>query len=131
MSILPSSLLGLAALAFASAASAQAVADQPAEERPAEAAAPQLAADKVADGDLAALSGGQELVAMTDQTLTAVNSGNAVNATTVTNGAVSLNANAFSGFAGIGNFVINTGNNNNLQGSLSVTILMPPVTPTP
>ena len=28
--------------------------------------------------------------------------------------------------AGIGNFVINTGNNNNLQGTLSVTIVMAP-----
>jgi hypothetical protein len=69
--------------------------------------------------------------AVSDQTLSATNSGNSVTANTLTTGAVNLGANAFSGFNGIGNFVLNTGNNNNLQGSLSVTILMPPVTPTP
>ncbi len=56
------------------------------------------------------------------QQLTAVNSGNAVNATTVTTGTISLDGNALSGYNGVGNFVMNTGNNNNLQGSLSVNI---------
>jgi nucleoid-associated protein YgaU len=126
MPILKAPFFALAALAFASAANAQPLADLGGQIAPAQATAPRLAASEVADADLAALSGGQELVAMTDQTLSAVNSGNTINAGSVTNGPVSLNANAFSGFAGIGNFVINTGNNNNLQGSLSVNIVLAP-----
>jgi len=75
---------------------------------------------------LSAFNGGQAIVAISNQNLTAVNSGNSVNANNVTNGPVSVDANAFSGFAGMGNFVINTGNNNNLQGSMSVNIIMTP-----
>ena len=63
---------------------------------------------------------------MNDQNLTALNSGNSVNANSVVNGDVTLSANAFSGFTGLGNFVINTGNNNNLQGTMSVNIIMVP-----
>ena len=73
---------------------------------------------------LAGMSGGAS-VAVTNQNLTAVNSGNTVSADTLTTGDVNLQSNAFSGFNGIGNFVINTGNNNNLQGSLSVTVIAP------
>jgi hypothetical protein len=63
-------------------------------------------------------------VAVTNQNLSAVNSGS-VSADQLTTGNVTLQSNAFSGFSGVGNFVINTGNNNNLQGSLSVTIIAP------
>ena len=80
----------------------------------------------VDEADLAALSGGAEMVAVTNQNLTALNTGNSVNAASVVNGQVSIDANAFSGFSGLGNFVINTGNNNNLQGSMSVNIIMTP-----
>jgi hypothetical protein len=48
-----------------------------------------------------------------------------VNADTVLTGNVTLESGAFNGFNGIGNFVFNTGNNNNLQGTLSVTVLAP------
>jgi hypothetical protein len=41
-------------------------------------------------------------------------------------GNVTLENGAFNGFNGVGNFVFNTGNNNNLQGTLSVTVLAPP-----
>lgn len=77
--------------------------------------------------DLADLSGGASPtgVAITNQTLTAVNSGNSINADSVTTGNVSVGAGAFNGFNGVGNFVFNTGNNNNVQGSLSVTIMTP------
>ncbi len=77
--------------------------------------------------DLAALSGGASPsgVAITNQTLTAVNSGNGIYADSVTTGNVSVGAGAFNGFNGVGNFVFNTGNNNNVQGSLSVTIITP------
>jgi hypothetical protein len=91
-----------------------------------------IAADKpalpaaVSSEDLASMSGGAKTaVALTNQSLTAVNGGNTVSAETLTTGNATLQSNAFSGFSGIGNFVINTGNNNNLQGSLSVTIIAP------
>jgi hypothetical protein len=83
----------------------------------------------VQEDDLASFSGGQEMIAVTNQNLTALNSGNSVNAASVVNGQVTLEANAFSGFSGLGNFVINTGNNNNLQSSMSVNIVMTPGTP--
>ena len=93
------------------------------------AAAQAVAADKpampaaVSSEDLATMSGGAA-VAVTNQNLSAVNAGQ-VSADSLTTGNVTLQSNAFSGFNGVGNFVINTGNNNNLQGSLSVTIIAP------
>ena len=89
-----------------------------------------VAADKpalpaaVSSQELAGMSGGTA-VAVTNQNLSAVNSGNTVSANTLTTGDVTLQSNAFSGFSGIGNFVVNTGNNNNIQGSLSVTVIAP------
>ncbi len=80
--------------------------------------------EAVSSADLAGMSGGAA-VAVTNQNLSAVNAGNTVSADSLTTGSVTLQSNAFSGFGGIGNFVINTGNNNNLQGSLSVTIITP------
>ena len=78
--------------------------------------------------ELEEISGGLsiEANAATQQRLTANNSGNTINAETVQSGAVSFGAGAFDGFNGVGNFVINTGNNNNLQGSLSVTVVTLP-----
>jgi hypothetical protein len=78
--------------------------------------------------ELAELSGGASPNGnvISTQTLTALNSGNSVNANSVVTGDVNLQAGAFNGFNGIGNFVFNTGNNNNLQGTLSVTIIAPP-----
>jgi hypothetical protein len=35
-----------------------------------------------------------------------------------------IGSNAFSGFDGVGNFVLNTGHNNNLQSSLNVSIVL-------
>ncbi len=88
--------------------------------------APTLAAPAPMTADqLAEVSGGQSLVAnaLTTQTLSASVSGNQINAGTIQSGAVSFDKGAFSGFNGVGNFVINTGNNNILQGSLSVTVV--------
>jgi len=78
--------------------------------------------------NLAGISGGQsvQIQLLTNQNLNATVQGNAVNADTVQSGAVNFGANALNGFNGIGNFVINTGNNNVLQGSLSVTIMTAP-----
>jgi hypothetical protein len=77
--------------------------------------------------DLGKLSGGASPsgVAISQSTLTAVNAGNAVNADNVVTGNISMAPGTFDGFNGVGNFVFNTGNNNNVQGSLNVTILTP------
>ena len=68
------------------------------------------------------------VLAQSIQTLTATSSGNVVSAETVQNGDINIHADAFAGFSGIGNFVMNTGNNNTLQGSVSVVIVTPPPT---
>ncbi len=126
MCLLRCSLFALAASALAAgAASAQ---TEPSRTPPPAASQPAagMTAKPISDADLQQLSGGQAIAVINDQQLTALNSGNSVNAFSVTNGPVSLNAGAFSGFSGLGNFVINTGNNNNLQGTMSVNIVMTP-----
>ena len=65
---------------------------------------------------------GVEINTISDQDLSAVNSGNTVIADTMTNGDISWSPGALSNFSGVGNFVSNTGNNSNLQGSISITI---------
>ncbi len=81
--------------------------------------------------DLDDLAGGDGVNTnvITEQTLNAVNSGNSVNGQTVGSGQVNVGSNAFSGYAGLGNFVINTGHNNNLQASMSVNVVLPPSAP--
>jgi len=81
--------------------------------------------------DMGALSGGTgvEVIVITDQTLTANNNGNTVIGDTVGSGQVNIGSNAFSGYSGLGNFVINTGHNNNLQSSMNVSIVLAPPTP--
>ncbi|MGE3250325.1 MAG: hypothetical protein AB7J28_10770 [Hyphomonadaceae bacterium] len=76
--------------------------------------------DELAGGD------GVHINVLTAQTLTAVNNGNSVNGQTVGSGDVSIGQDAYSGFDGIGNFIINTGHNNNLQSSMSVNIVLAP-----
>ena len=66
---------------------------------------------------------GVVVVVASDQLLKATNSGNSVNANTVTTGGMRIDANAFSGFNGVGNFVMNSGNNNNLQGAITINIV--------
>lgn len=81
--------------------------------------------------DMEALSGGTaiEVVIDTGQVLTATNTGNTVIGDTVGSGAVTLGSGAFSGYDGIGNFVINTGHNNNLQSSMNVSVVLAPPVP--
>jgi len=93
------------------------VADSPATEETA------IAAEDLAD---MAGQGDAPMAVLTEQTLTALNSGNAVIGASVGSGAISIDQNAFSGFDGIGNFVINSGHNNTLQSSLSVSIIVSP-----
>jgi hypothetical protein len=64
---------------------------------------------------------------VTNQNLNATNSGNTINADSVQNGDINFSGNALTGFNGVGNFVNNTGNNNNLQGSISVTVTGAPL----
>jgi hypothetical protein len=83
--------------------------------------------------DLKDASGGKNTTtnvligAVTDQSLAASNTGNTMTVGgDITNGSVSINPNAFSGFNGVGNFVMNTGNQNNVQGALNITIVLTP-----
>lgn len=117
MTILKGAILA-SGLAFAGIASAQ------------EAPMPVSAddAEMLSLEDMAALSGGDgvEVAVITDQTLNAVNAGNQVIGDVVGSGQVTLGSGAFSGYSGLGNFVINTGHNNNLQSSMNVSIVLPP-----
>lgn len=83
----------------------------------------------VSPAELSDMSGGTSPsgIAVSNQILSATNSGNTINADSITSGGISLKSGAFGGFNGVGNFVLNTGNNNNLQGSLSITIVTSPV----
>jgi hypothetical protein len=74
----------------------------------------------LADGDLIELRGGQAIV-VGNQTLTAISNGNAFNGNYVA-GSIALTDNALSNFNGLGNLVINTGAQNNLQSAMNVTI---------
>ena len=82
-----------------------------------EALAPEDLADLAGQGDA-------PVGVLTEQTLTALNTGNRIVAGTVGSGAISIGQNAFNGFNGIGNFVINSGHNNTLQSTLSVAIVI-------
>jgi hypothetical protein len=83
---------------------------------------PELAAD-----DLTDISAGADTVnaAITNQQLAATNENNKIitGGGDLNTGDVSLGANAFTGFAGVGVFVVNTGANSNLQGSIGVSIV--------
>lgn len=78
--------------------------------------------------DLEALSGGTGVtaIAITEQTLNAINTGNSVVGQNVTSGQLTIGAHAFSGYSGVGNFVFNTGHNNNLQSSMNVSVVLAP-----
>lgn len=58
-----------------------------------------------------------------NQSVTASSTANVISAGTLTSGGVSFSQGAFGGFSGIGNIVVNTGNNNAIQGTLSVTVV--------
>lgn len=91
--------------------------------------APAPVVEEVIDlAELAELSGGDGVTTnvLTAQDLTAINGNNRITTGQLVNGDVSLANGAFEGFAGIGNFVINTGNQNNLQSSLAVNIVLAP-----
>ena len=91
----------------------------------AETASPKAGPEPIALEDLAGLNGrqGSSSTILSDQDLTAINRGNSITAHTVSTGGITLGPGAFEGFAGVGNFVINSGNNNNLQGALTINII--------
>ncbi len=72
---------------------------------------------------------GISVIVASDQLLKATNSGNSINANTVGSGAITVGANAFAGYSGVGNFVMNTGHNNNLQGAITINIVTTGPTP--
>lgn len=81
--------------------------------------------------ELADLAGGAEptdsnplSAPVSVQVMTATNSGNSVNAQSVSTGGISLAGAALSNATGIGNYVFNTGNNNNVMGSITVNVIL-------
>jgi hypothetical protein len=99
--------------------------DQTGAEAPAIAEAGEVLAD--ADlGDAEQSGRGDGAISLTDQDLTAISTGNTITAGTVGSGNISMSDAALSDFNGIGNFTFNTGHNNNLQSSMSVTVIVTP-----
>ncbi len=78
----------------------------------------------LSDGDLGELRGGDAIVVGT-QTLSAINSGSVITGNYAA-GSVRISDNALSNFNGLGNVVINTGAQNNLQSAMNVTINITP-----
>jgi hypothetical protein len=78
--------------------------------------------------EMAGVSGGQEMTvtALTRQQLTGVTSGNSITAGSVISGDVNFSQSALSGFSGVGNFVVNTGANNTLQGAINISVVTAP-----
>ena len=104
-------------------------ADLPIADWPAPSATPAGPAQIASDATLADASGrGTTNVgaALTEQSLSAINTGNTIKADTVSSGTISLQDSALSGFAGIGNILMNTGHNNNLESNMSVTVIVTP-----
>lgn len=88
-----------------------------------------LAADATAPAPLSldvradASAQGVDATVLSDQQLSATSSGNSLVAAVLTTGDISFSTDALTGFAGVGNFVINTGANSSLQGTISVNII--------
>jgi hypothetical protein len=108
------------------AAGAATAGDTP--ERPTTEAAEVQAPQALSLDEMESLSGGQgvNVEVLTRQQLSGTTSGNTVNAGTLTSGAVSFSRDALNGFNGVGNFVINTGANNTLQGAINISIVTAP-----
>lgn len=70
--------------------------------------------------ELAETRGGQTII-INNQTLKAITSGNVIGGDYVA-GDISFNNDAFANFAGVGNFTINTGAQNNLQTAMILTV---------
>lgn len=74
----------------------------------------------LSEAELAETRGGQTVI-INNQTLKAITSGNVIGGD-YTAGDVSFSDDAFANFAGVGNFTINTGAQNNLQTAMILTV---------
>ncbi len=74
----------------------------------------------LSESELAETRGGQTII-INNQTLKAITSGNVIGGDYVA-GDVSFSDDAFANFAGVGNFTINTGAQNNLQTAMILTV---------
>jgi hypothetical protein len=83
---------------------------------------------RLSSSEMATLAGGEgvNVAVLTQQQLTGATTGNTVNAGSMTSGTVTFSDNALSGFRGIGNFVVNTGANNTLQGAINISVVTAP-----
>jgi hypothetical protein len=93
---------------------------------------PQAEEPKLLDADaLAQTHAGADTnsTVLTQQQLSATVSNNTITVGTLSSGAVNFDANALAGFSGVGNFVINTGSNNALQGGVNISIVTTPPQP--
>lgn len=89
---------------------------------PAAVAAAGLAATLSESELLGVTSGALNVAAiLTQQSVTGSVNGASIQADSVQNGDIILSGDALSNFSGIGNFVLNTGNNSTLQGVVNVT----------
>jgi N-acetylglutamate synthase/N-acetylornithine aminotransferase len=90
--------------------------------------APAIALDPLSAQELSGLRAGEapQFTVTNSQNVMASSSDNVIAADSVVSGGVSFSQNAFSGFSGVGNIVVNTGNNNAIQGTLSVTVVGTP-----
>lgn len=78
----------------------------------------------VGEDDLGELRGGQSLV-LANQTMQALTAGNTIGGDNIA-GAVNVADNALSNFNGLGNIMINTGSQVNLQSGMNITINVHP-----
>jgi N-acetylglutamate synthase/N-acetylornithine aminotransferase len=89
---------------------------------------PVMASSPMSLEELSGIRAGEapQFTVSNNQNVTASSTANVISAGSLTSGGVSFSQNAFSGFSGIGNIVVNTGNNNAIQGTLSVTVVGQP-----
>lgn len=97
-------------------------------ERPDASLPPHAAPARLSVEEMASVHAGTEtkVTVLTTQQLTGTTSGNSITAGTVTSGAIGFSPEALNGFSGVGNFVVNTGANNTLQGSINISIVTAP-----
>jgi hypothetical protein len=103
----------------------------PASGRKPSAVLPQDQRIALSEADLAALSGGEKITVslLSNQQLTGTTTGNTITADTLNTGAITFGQQALGNYAGVGNFVINTGANNTLQGAINISIITTPGSP--
>jgi hypothetical protein len=81
--------------------------------------------------ELSAVSGGVKIAvsSFTDQQLSGTTNGDSITAGVLNTGAITFGDGALGNYAGVGNFVVNTGANNTLQGAINISIVTTPGSP--